>query len=67
MKWIKNILSPKKKPKVKSQQILMYDVAENICPNCRAKGHKTDLTDNSYACKKCGTWWTYYKEQPPTK
>lgn len=27
------------------------------CPTCNAPGFKTDLTDNSYACKKCGTYW----------
>ena len=33
-------------------------VSNYVCPNCGKRGYKTDLTDNSYACKKCLTWWT---------
>ena len=32
-------------------------VRKPVCPNCGSKGYKTTLTDNSYACKKCLTWW----------
>ncbi len=32
-------------------------VINSVCPNCGAKGHRTTLTNNSYACKKCKTWW----------
>lgn len=32
-------------------------VSNSVCPNCGKRGYKTDLTDNSYACKKCLTWW----------
>ena len=28
-----------------------------VCPECGAKGYRTSLTHNSYACKKCETWW----------
>ena len=28
------------------------------CPNCYSENiGKTTLTNNSYACKKCKTWW----------
>jgi acetyl-CoA carboxylase beta subunit len=33
------------------------DVIGSVCPTCNAKGYRTTLTKNSYACKKCGTWW----------
>jgi len=33
------------------------DVIGSVCPNCNAKGYRTTLNENSYACKKCGTWW----------
>jgi transposase len=32
-------------------------VSSSVCPTCNAKGYRTTLTNNSYACKKCGTWW----------
>jgi len=32
-------------------------VIGSVCPTCNAKGYRTTLTKNSYACKKCGTWW----------
>lgn len=30
---------------------------KHICPSCGAKGYKTTLTNNSFACEKCFTWW----------
>ena len=39
------------------KQLRIHDVSNSVCPNCGAKGHRTTLTNNSYACKKCGTWW----------
>lgn len=28
-----------------------------VCPTCKAKGYKTDVSATSYACKNCLTWW----------
>lgn len=30
-----------------------------ICPGCGSIGYKTDVAKNSYACKKCLSWWKY--------
>ena len=35
----------------------LHIVINSFCPECGEKGYKTDLTDNSYACKKCLTYW----------
>jgi predicted Zn-ribbon and HTH transcriptional regulator len=40
-----------------SEQLNILRVSNSVCPNCGAKGHRTTLTNNSYACKKCKTWW----------
>lgn len=33
-------------------------VEDSTCPSCGSKKNgKTTLTENSYACKKCGAWW----------
>jgi hypothetical protein len=32
-------------------------VSKPVCPTCGSKGYKTTLTNNSYACKNCLTWW----------
>ena len=37
--------------------LVLSNVSNSVCPNCGKRGYKTDLTDNSYACKKCLTWW----------
>jgi len=39
------------------QALRIHDVIGSVCPTCNAKGYRTTLTKNSYACKKCGTWW----------
>ena len=44
-------------PKKHDKQCAIHVVSNSVCPNCGAKGHRTTLTNNSYACKKCGTWW----------
>jgi len=52
MDWIKKIFSKKH-----DKQCAINVVSNSVCPNCGAKGHRTTLTNNSYACKKCKTWW----------
>ena len=37
--------------------LVLSNVSNSVCPNCGKRGYKTDLIDNSYACKKCLTWW----------
>ena len=39
------------------KQCDIHVVSNSVCPKCKSKGHKTTLTENSYACKKCETWW----------
>ena len=54
MNWIKNIFSKKH-----DKQCAIHVVSNSVCPNCGAKGHRTTLTNNSYACKKqnlVGKW-----------
>jgi len=44
--------------KIPSRKIPRPDITfAEECPKCKSKGHKTTLTENSYACKKCETWW----------
>jgi|TARA_B110000259_G_scaffold175199_1_gene210202 tRNA(Ile2) C34 agmatinyltransferase TiaS len=39
------------------KQLNIGVVSNSVCPKCGTKGYKTTLTENSYACKKCETWW----------
>jgi tRNA(Ile2) C34 agmatinyltransferase TiaS len=39
------------------KKLIIPDVSKPVCPTCGSKGYKTSLTNNSYACKKCLTWW----------
>ena len=39
------------------KQLNIGVVSNSVCPKCGTKGDKTTLTENSYACKKCETWW----------
>jgi tRNA(Ile2) C34 agmatinyltransferase TiaS len=41
----------------KAKKLNLGSVSKPVCPTCGSKGYKTTLTDNSYACKKCLTWW----------
>jgi len=41
-----------------SKQLNIGVVSNSVCHKCKSKGHKTTLTENSYACKKCETWWS---------
>lgn len=42
---------------MRAKNLHIHAVSNSVCPNCGAKGYKTTLTNNSYACKKCETWW----------
>ena len=42
---------------MKANKLNIGVVSNSVCPKCGTKGDKTTLTENSYACKKCETWW----------
>jgi len=52
--WLENKLT---EAESELKKLRLADVSNSVCPNCGKRGYKTDLTDNSYACKKCLTWW----------
>jgi len=59
---IENILIKVDEGRMPVQQALtellrLFNASGLLCPNCNAKGYRTTLTKNSYACKKCRTWW----------
>jgi acetyl-CoA carboxylase beta subunit len=50
-------LRKQKEQETNKQALVLSNVSNSVCTNCGKRGYKTDLTDNSYACKKCLTWW----------
>ena len=46
------------KLRLKRKVLFSRVVEDSTCPICGSKKiGKTTLTENSYACKKCGAWW----------
>lgn len=58
MNWIQRLFNGKNVDKLKNSTLIKQYVIVSVCPNCNVKGYRTTLTNNSYACKKCGIWWT---------
>jgi len=57
MNWIQRLFKSKKVEQPMNSALNKHNVIGSVCPTCNAKGYRTTLTKNSYACKKCGTWW----------
>ena len=36
---------------------VLDDVINSFCPDCGERGYKTNLTQDSYACKNCLAQW----------